>query len=71
MDALLGVGQAIADPSFWTVIAPMWIIAVDIVFANSVTANGALQRFGHVAGSSGKQAGGIIARSPSRAHPPA
>lgn len=28
----------------------MWIIAIGIVFASSVMANGALQSFGHVAG---------------------
>ncbi|XXU52869.1 CmlA/FloR family chloramphenicol efflux MFS transporter [Sorangium sp. So ce1078] len=48
--ALLAVGQVIAAPSLWTFIPPMWIIAIGIVFASSVTANGALQRFGHVAG---------------------
>ncbi|KYG07438.1 MFS transporter [Sorangium cellulosum] len=48
--ALLVVGQAIAAPSFWAFVPPMWIIAIGIVFANSVAANGALQRFGHVAG---------------------
>ncbi|XXS71141.1 CmlA/FloR family chloramphenicol efflux MFS transporter [Sorangium sp. So ce131] len=48
--ALLVVGQVMGAPSFWTFIPPMWLIAVGIVFASSVTANGALQRFGHVAG---------------------
>ncbi|WP_437291925.1 CmlA/FloR family chloramphenicol efflux MFS transporter [Sorangium sp. So ce406] len=48
--ALLVVGQVIAAPSFWTFIPPMWIIAIGIVFASSVTANGALQSFGDVAG---------------------
>ena len=48
--ALLVVGQVIAAPSFWSFVPPMWIIAIGIVFASSVTANGALQSFGHVAG---------------------
>ncbi|MGF6176003.1 CmlA/FloR family chloramphenicol efflux MFS transporter [Ensifer sp. 4252] len=47
---LLIVGQSLAAPSFWTFILPMWVIAVGIVFTGSVTANGALQAFGHVAG---------------------
>lgn len=48
--ALLTVGQLVAKPSFATFVLPMWIIAVGIVFASSVTANGALQDFGKVAG---------------------
>lgn len=48
--ALLVVGQSVAAPSFSTFILPMWVIAVGIVFTGSVTANGALQAFGHVAG---------------------
>ncbi len=47
---LLVVGENIAAPSFWTFILPMWVIAVGITFTGSVTANGALQAFGHVAG---------------------
>ncbi|KQW85275.1 CmlA/FloR family chloramphenicol efflux MFS transporter [Ensifer sp. NM-2] len=47
---LLVVGQSVAAPSFWTFILPMWVIAVGIVFTGSVTPNGALQAFGHVAG---------------------
>nr|BDT35949.1 CmlA/FloR family chloramphenicol efflux MFS transporter [Myxococcus sp. MH1] len=48
--ALLAAGQLFAAPSFWTFVAPMWVIAAGIVFAASVTANGALQAFGAVAG---------------------
>ncbi|MDI1434561.1 Bcr/CflA family efflux MFS transporter, partial [Polyangium sorediatum] len=48
--AFLAVGQVTFAPSFWTFVPPMWIIAIGIVFATSVTAQGALQRFGHVAG---------------------
>lgn len=47
---LLLAGQLLARPSFWTFVVPMWVITVGIVFAVSVTANGALQAFGHVAG---------------------
>lgn len=46
---LLVVGQSMAAPSSWTFILPMWVIAIGIVFTGSVTANGALQAFGHVA----------------------
>jgi DHA1 family florfenicol/chloramphenicol resistance protein-like MFS transporter len=48
--ALLTAGQWLAAPSFWTFVVPMWVIAGGIVFAVSVTANGALQSFGAVAG---------------------
>lgn len=47
---LLIIGQGLAEPSFWSFLPPMWIIAVGIVFTASVTANGALQEFGSVAG---------------------
>ncbi|MGH6860009.1 MAG: CmlA/FloR family chloramphenicol efflux MFS transporter [Phyllobacterium sp.] len=47
---LLAVGELAFTPSFWSFVVPMWIIAVGIVFASSVTANGALQEFGHAAG---------------------
>ncbi|MBN9686985.1 MULTISPECIES: CmlA/FloR family chloramphenicol efflux MFS transporter [unclassified Corallococcus] len=47
---LLTAGQLLTTPSFWTFVAPMWVIAAGIVFAASVTANGALQAFGAVAG---------------------
>lgn len=48
--ALLTAGQLLAAPSFWTFVVPMWVIATGIVFAASVTAHGALQAFGSVAG---------------------
>ncbi|NTX04486.1 CmlA/FloR family chloramphenicol efflux MFS transporter [Myxococcus sp. CA040A] len=48
--ALLTAGQLLAAPSFWTFVVPMWVIAAGIVFAASVTANGALQAFGAMAG---------------------
>ncbi|RKI05391.1 CmlA/FloR family chloramphenicol efflux MFS transporter [Corallococcus sp. AB038B] len=48
--ALLTAGQLLMAPSFWTFVAPMWVISAGIVFAASVTANGALQAFGAVAG---------------------
>ncbi len=47
---LLTVGQLLAAPSFWTFVMPIWVIAIGIVFAASVTANGALQAFDAVAG---------------------
>ncbi|WP_343213940.1 CmlA/FloR family chloramphenicol efflux MFS transporter [Ensifer oleiphilus] len=47
---LLVVGESVGAPSFWSFVPPMWVIAVGIVFTGSVTANGALQAFGHVAG---------------------
>ncbi|WXB11751.1 CmlA/FloR family chloramphenicol efflux MFS transporter [Pendulispora albinea] len=48
--ALLALGQCAAAPSFWTFVPPMWIIAMGIVFTCAVTANGALEAFGHAAG---------------------
>lgn len=48
---LLSVGQVYGSPSFWTFIAPMWVMAVGIVFTVSVAANGALEEFGEIAGS--------------------
>lgn len=48
--ALLAVGQVYGVPSFWTFVLPMWIIAIGMVLAVSVAANGALQAFGEVAG---------------------
>ncbi|PSJ64325.1 CmlA/FloR family chloramphenicol efflux MFS transporter [Kumtagia ephedrae] len=48
---LLVAGQLFGAPSFMTFILPMWVMAVGIVFAVSVTANGALQGFDDVAGS--------------------
>lgn len=47
---LLLPGQLLATLSFWSFIAPMWIMAVGIVLITSVTANGALQEFGAIAG---------------------
>nr|WP_258868202.1 hypothetical protein [Alkalilimnicola ehrlichii] len=48
--ALLIGGQLFLEPSFWSFVLPMWVISIGIVFASSVTANGALAAFGHVAG---------------------
>jgi len=48
--ALLAAGQVFAAPSFATFVLPMWVIAMGIVFTTSVTANGALESFGDVAG---------------------
>lgn len=47
---LLAMGQLLLSPSFWSFVMPMWVIAVGIVFASAVTANGALQAFGDIAG---------------------
>jgi DHA1 family florfenicol/chloramphenicol resistance protein-like MFS transporter len=47
---VLALCQAFLEPSMWTVILPMWLVAVGIVFALSVTANGALGEFGETAG---------------------
>lgn len=47
---LLIFGEAFAAPSFVTFVVPMWIVAVGIVLASSVTANGALATFGDTAG---------------------
>ncbi|WP_419145213.1 CmlA/FloR family chloramphenicol efflux MFS transporter [Myxococcus stipitatus] len=48
--ALLTAGQRFLAPSFWSFVAPMWVIAMGIVVAASVTANGALEAFNTVAG---------------------
>jgi DHA1 family florfenicol/chloramphenicol resistance protein-like MFS transporter len=48
---LLSTGQVLVAPSFWTFIVPMWVMAIGIVFTVSVTANGALEKFGDIAGS--------------------
>ena len=48
--ALLATGTWVAGPVPWAVVGPMWIVAVGIVFAVSVTANGALEHFPHSAG---------------------
>ncbi len=47
---LLAFGQLFAIPSFASFVVPMWVISVGIVFAGSVTANGALEAFGDAAG---------------------
>ncbi|MCR4266815.1 CmlA/FloR family chloramphenicol efflux MFS transporter [Nitratireductor sp. ZSWI3] len=47
---LLMLGQLVLAPSFLPFIVPMWLVAVGIVFTTSVTANGALQAFGEIAG---------------------
>ncbi|TWB14709.1 DHA1 family florfenicol/chloramphenicol resistance protein-like MFS transporter [Rhizobium sp. ERR 1071] len=49
--AALGLGQLYGMPSFASFVLPMRIMAVGIVFAGSVTANGALAEFGDIAGS--------------------
>jgi MFS transporter, DHA1 family, chloramphenicol/florfenicol resistance protein len=48
---LLSIGQVFGAPSFGTFIVPMWVMAIGIVFTVSVTANGALEKFGDIAGS--------------------
>jgi DHA1 family florfenicol/chloramphenicol resistance protein-like MFS transporter len=48
---ILSIGQVFGTPSLWTFIAPMWIMTIGIVFTVSVTANGALEKFGDIAGS--------------------
>ncbi|WP_454747400.1 CmlA/FloR family chloramphenicol efflux MFS transporter [Ciceribacter selenitireducens] len=48
---LLSLGQMFGSPSFLTFVVPMWVMAIGIVFAVSVTANGALADFGDIAGS--------------------
>ncbi|MGJ7039815.1 DHA1 family florfenicol/chloramphenicol resistance protein-like MFS transporter [Shinella sp. BE166] len=47
---LLALGQLWAVPSFWTFMAPVWLMAVGIVLTVSVSANGALQGFASTAG---------------------
>lgn len=49
--ALLGIGERFGSPSFLTLVVPMWVMAVGIVFTVSVTANGALAEFDDIAGS--------------------
>lgn len=49
--ALLSLGQVLGSPSFLTFVVPMWVMAIGIVFAVSVTANGALAEFDDIAGS--------------------
>jgi DHA1 family florfenicol/chloramphenicol resistance protein-like MFS transporter len=47
---LLALGQAVAGPSLWAFLGPVWVISAGISVTCAVTANGALQGFGHVAG---------------------
>lgn len=46
----LAAGQSWLAPSFWSFVAPMWIVAAGIALAASVTANGALAGFDDIAG---------------------
>lgn len=48
--ALLSMGQIFGSASFLTFIVPMWVMAIGIVFAVSVAANGALKGFDDIAG---------------------
>lgn len=48
--AILAVARAWIEPGFVSLILPMWLMAVGIVFTVSVTANGALAAFGDRAG---------------------
>jgi DHA1 family florfenicol/chloramphenicol resistance protein-like MFS transporter len=47
---LLALGQVAAGPSLWAFLGPVWVISAGISVTCAVTANGALQGFGHVAG---------------------
>jgi DHA1 family florfenicol/chloramphenicol resistance protein-like MFS transporter len=47
---LLAGGELFPAPSFVSFVLPMWIIAIGIVLATAVTANGALEAFGDAAG---------------------
>ena len=47
---LLAAGPALAGLSVWTFMAPVWVISAGIAVTCAVTANGALDGFGHVAG---------------------
>jgi DHA1 family florfenicol/chloramphenicol resistance protein-like MFS transporter len=47
---VLCIGRVVGKPFFSTFIAPMWVMAVGIVFTGAVTANGALEEFGDIAG---------------------
>ncbi|MBB4236475.1 CmlA/FloR family chloramphenicol efflux MFS transporter [Rhizobium esperanzae] len=48
--ALLAFGELFLPPSLVSFVVPMWVIAIGIVFATAVTANGALDAFGDTAG---------------------
>ncbi|WP_454848984.1 CmlA/FloR family chloramphenicol efflux MFS transporter [Rhizobium binxianense] len=47
---LLAGGELFLAPSLVSFVLPMWIIAIGIVLATAVTANGALEAFGDTAG---------------------
>lgn len=47
---LLVLGELAAGPSLWAFLVPVWVISAGISVTCAVTANGALQAFGHVAG---------------------
>lgn len=47
---LLALGQVATGPSLWAFLVPVWVISAGISVTCAVTANGALQGFGHVAG---------------------
>ncbi len=47
---LLVLGQLVTGPLLWTFLVPVWVISAGIAITCAVTANGALQGFGHVAG---------------------
>ncbi|NRP85157.1 Inner membrane transport protein YdhC [Ensifer adhaerens] len=47
---LLAAGELLLIPSFVSFVLPMWVIAIGIVFATAVTANGALRAFDDTAG---------------------
>ncbi|WHO71994.1 CmlA/FloR family chloramphenicol efflux MFS transporter [Rhizobium sp. BT03] len=47
---LLAFGELFLQPSLLSFVVPMWIIAIGIVLATAVTANGALEAFGDMAG---------------------
>lgn len=47
---MLALSGTLLEPGFISFVMPMWLIAVGIVLVVSVTANGALQDFGDVAG---------------------
>lgn len=49
--ALLSLGEVWLQPSFWSFVIPMWLISIGIVLTGAVTANGALEGFGDIAGS--------------------
>jgi DHA1 family florfenicol/chloramphenicol resistance protein-like MFS transporter len=47
---LLAFGELFLQPSLLSFVGPIWIIAIGIVLATAVTANGALEAFGDMAG---------------------